>query len=76
MHRVAALALGLGLVACTGTKGGPDSGDTGASGASAIDGRPCPDGSDLTWENFGQPTMLTHCVGCHSERLEEGVARS
>ncbi|CAN0460361.1 unnamed protein product, partial [Ectocarpus fasciculatus] len=37
--------------------------------------RECPPDSPLTWENFGEATMLTYCVGCHSEYLDEGVAR-
>lgn len=78
MHRATLVALLLGGCGGEGS-GGPDSADTAAAdtgaGAAAIDGRPCPDDSELTWENFGEATMLTHCVGCHSENLAEGVGR-
>lgn len=77
-----ALVLALVLGGCTGGGGGKDdSGDTALAAAdtggapSAIPGRPCPPDSELTWENFGEATMLTHCVGCHSENLAEGTAR-
>ena len=35
-----------------------------------IPGRACPTGSVLTWENFGEPFMLSHCTGCHSSQLD------
>lgn len=77
----------LSLLACGGGAGGADdrgdtagadrdtgSDDTGGA-ATAIVGRPCPEDSALTWSNFGEATMLTHCVGCHSEHLAEGTPR-
>lgn len=33
---------------------------------------PCPDGNTLTWENFGQPFLMSQCVGCHSSHLGDG----
>ena len=35
-----------------------------------VPGRACPTGSVLTWENFGEPFMLSHCTGCHSSQLD------
>jgi len=50
--------------ASAGTSGsGEESGTTGASGADA-----CAD-SVLTWENFGEPFMLSWCTGCHHSAL-------
>jgi hypothetical protein len=70
------------MVGCAGGGKGeaPDTGDTGdaadTGGGSVIAGRPCPADSPLTWGNFGEATLLTHCVGCHSENLEEGASRA
>ncbi|MDD9940626.1 MAG: hypothetical protein OXU20_06145 [Myxococcales bacterium] len=36
--------------------------------------RPCPQGSELTWENFGAQFVLAHCTGCHG-RDRMGVDR-
>ena len=36
-----------------------------------IAGRGCPEDSVLTWQNFGQPFLFDHCVGCHSSVLPE-----
>ena len=33
---------------------------------------PCFEEPALTWENFGQGHMRTHCNGCHSSQLREG----
>ena len=33
---------------------------------STLAGRPCPEGSVLTWENFGAPFLRNWCTGCHS----------
>lgn len=33
--------------------------------------RPCPPDSALTWENFGQPYMVSWCTACHSSALDE-----
>jgi hypothetical protein len=37
----------------------------------SLAGRPCPPDSALTWENFGQPYMLSWCTSCHSSALDE-----
>ena len=53
-----------GTGASAGTSGsGEESGTTGDSGADA-----CAD-SVLTWENFGEPFMLSWCTGCHHSAL-------
>ena len=33
--------------------------------------RPCPTDSALTWENFGQPYVISWCTACHSSSLDE-----
>jgi hypothetical protein len=40
-----------------------------------IDGRHCDENPSLTWESFGQPFFMDHCVGCHSSQLEGEFAR-
>ena len=35
-----------------------------------VPGRTCPTGSVLTWENFGEAFLLSHCTGCHSSQLD------
>ena len=30
----------------------------------------CPNGTNLTYENFGEPFMLRYCVSCHSSQVE------
>jgi mono/diheme cytochrome c family protein len=35
-----------------------------------VPGRACPTGNVLTWENFGEPFLLSHCTGCHSSQLD------
>ena len=32
-------------------------------------GAVCPPDSHLTWENFGEPFLLTWCTSCHSSHL-------
>jgi hypothetical protein len=49
--------------------------DTQVFADSFIEGRDCPPDSPLTWGNFGESVVLTHCTGCHSDNLAEGVAR-
>jgi len=39
----------------------------------SLDERPCPDESELTWENFGGPFVLTYCTGCHHSALPADV---
>jgi hypothetical protein len=34
----------------------------------------CPDGSELSYDNFGKPFMEKYCTGCHSSELT-GAAR-
>lgn len=41
-----------------------------------LDERPCPDDSDLTWENFGGPFVLTYCTGCHHSELPADVRQN
>lgn len=60
-------------VASTGTSTGETStGEPGASESSAgettMGADPCED-SVLTWENFGEPFMLSWCTGCHHSQL-------
>ena len=40
--------------------------------ATALSERPCPDDSELTYENFGEGFMLSWCNGCHSSVMPEG----
>ena len=80
-------AIALVLLACSdGTKSGGDSEaadtatdttdtdtteDTAVLNDPYIDGRACPENSSVTWQSFGQGFLLDHCVGCHSENLDE-----
>lgn len=34
-------------------------------------GAECPDGSTLTYENFGQKFMSDHCLRCHSSSVKD-----
>jgi hypothetical protein len=43
-------------------------GTTGTTGEDTTGTNPC-DASVLTWENFGEPFMLTWCTGCHHSAL-------
>ena len=63
-----------------GTGSGGSADETGTAGTTAgdtndmgpwtnLDERPCPQGSFLTYENFGGPFMLSYCNTCHSSRL-------
>jgi hypothetical protein len=82
-RRSAALATSIILVACSG--GGaaspvvsPDplqdpSADSPQNGWTTLASRPCPENSDLTYENFGEPFLLTWCTGCHSSNLQAGA---
>lgn len=38
---------------------------------STLEERPCPDDSFLTYEDFGEPFLLSWCTGCHSSSLDE-----
>ncbi len=40
--------------------------------ATALDERPCPEDSQLTYENFGGPFVLSWCSGCHASALPDG----
>jgi hypothetical protein len=42
----------------------------------SLDERPCPEDSDLTWENFGGPFVLTYCAGCHHSELPADVRQN
>lgn len=59
-----ALASGLGIAACGG-------------GSTPDEGLPdCPtDGSDLTYDNFGQAFFTTHCTSCHASTSGVAVAQ-
>ena len=40
------------------------------------DAVPCPPESFLSWENFGEPFLLSQCTGCHSSDLPEGTRQN
>lgn len=67
------LALALALAACDETEGEETVVDEEAAiaRAEALEERPCPEDSFLTWDNFGGPFVLTYCTGCHSSALAE-----
>lgn len=73
---LALLVLGSSLAAaCGGTdipgmSGGNKAKATPTGTPFDIGGRACPTGSVLTYENFGEPFMLSHCTGCHSSALD------
>ncbi len=78
--RSAPLAASIVLIACSGggaaspvvSPSDPSQGpapDSPQSGWTTLADRPCPSGSDLTYENFGEPFLLTWCTGCHSSNL-------
>lgn len=48
---------------------GAGAGDTGEAGVDAQ----CTRDPPLTWDSFGQGFMATHCAGCHSSLLPEGM---
>jgi hypothetical protein len=60
-----------------GDSSSPDEGTSDSTGARAewntFDERPCPEDSELTWENFGGPFVLTYCTGCHHSELPAGM---
>jgi hypothetical protein len=59
------------------TSGDANDSSTGAPADwSSLDERPCPDDSDLTWENFGGPFVLTYCTGCHHSELPADVRQN
>lgn len=62
---------GVLLAGAGGCIGGDDDADTAmAEGPyTTLTERPCPDGSYLTWENFGEPFLLDWCTGCHASGL-------
>lgn len=37
---------------------------------------PCPPTSFLSWENFGEPFLLSQCTACHSTALPEGARQN
>ncbi len=66
------------LVACNGKASVQNPDDTALSATSTaelndpfITNRHCPPDSAVTWQSFGQGFLLDHCVGCHSDLLEE-----
>lgn len=42
-----------------------------AGGGDSAD--PCPRDPPLTWESWGEATMVRHCTGCHSSLLPESM---
>lgn len=60
-----AIVLMVALAAGCGSEGSEE----GGTALEEIPGRPCPDGSVLTWESFGGPFLSDHCTGCHSSQL-------
>jgi hypothetical protein len=50
------LCLAITAAACGGGSGGSSTGST------------CPNGSTLTFANFGQAFIQNNCIGCHSNR--------
>jgi hypothetical protein len=72
----AALALAIAAAtACAADGGGdPEPGDPGGDGAlyepgGVLADRVCPDGSFLSYSNFGAPFFSEYCTGCHSSQL-------
>jgi hypothetical protein len=63
------LLLLLAVAAC----GGEDPAPAPTSGFRSVWERPCPEGSALTWETFGEGFVRTWCTSCHSRDLAEGV---
>jgi hypothetical protein len=61
---------GLGLSACTSDES--ESEELTVADATKLSERPCPEDSILTYENFGEPFLLSWCNGCHSSALPEG----
>lgn len=43
--------------------------DTAGGDWASLQKRPCPEGSFLTFENFGAIHMLNYCTGCHASGL-------
>lgn len=62
------LCTSLALTAC----GGGDDDDE----PMLSSGSTCPDGSTLTYDNFGKEFADTYCVGCHSSELTTPVERT
>ncbi|HEU4405206.1 MAG TPA: hypothetical protein VFS43_07945 [Polyangiaceae bacterium] len=86
-----AAGVALGAPACgggddEGADGNPaQAGSGGSSGTGGVGGAPpskgpstedCPPESELTYENFGAPFLLSWCNGCHSSSLPEGSRQS
>lgn len=71
--RQIAIALGLGfaLVACAADSDTPEP-VTPITGLSS--GASCPEGSALSYENFGQEFFEAHCTSCHTAAIS-GAAR-
>lgn len=61
----------------TGEASSGSDGDSSGSGGEVVwpslDERPCPPDSDLTWENFGGPYVLSYCTSCHHTALPADV---
>lgn len=69
---VAALALTCASAACPASDAPPDEPtEIAPPPYESFAERPCPPDSALTWENFGQPYMLSWCTSCHSSALDE-----
>jgi len=73
-----AIAAPLMLAACYGggpatpltpAEDGADAATPTQEGVTSLADRPCPPGSPLTYDNFGDPFFMTWCTGCHSASL-------
>jgi hypothetical protein len=58
MRAASALLLALALGACV-------------DSASSLDDEPCPEDSELTWDNFGGPFLDSYCQRCHASFAED-----
>ena len=65
------LVLPLGLAACV-VEAEPVGPDDVSDPPTSLAERACPDDSDLVYESFGAPFMITWCNGCHAASLPEG----
>lgn len=76
LERATHVAWLLLLTGCVGGSAGPSDEPFVDSGPwENIGERPCPEDSFLTYDNFGQPFMLSWCTGCHSEALDSAEER-
>ena len=62
--------LALGSLGCTADESETE--EPTIADATKLSERPCPEDSILSYENFGEPFLLSWCNGCHSSVLPEG----